>query len=115
MNDSPLPPSLMDFQYKFGLMVTYLGGPGESIQLMRKLAEEHSPHGCYSKVEAGKFYMDTIWGLRNMLFTRVFIIIISVICSYLDRPLGLKITKIIAAVLVVYAFTHMLSFCKCKI
>ena len=102
----------------FVLMVVNLGGPNETVNYLNA-SNKPLLFYCCCPSDKKKFYKNAAWNVWHFLFSRVVVVLLSVICSYASLANGSKIAKLlsvlfalVALVQLIYGVSSVVNLCK---
>jgi len=91
----------------FVLMVVNLGGPNETVNYLNA-SNKPLLFYCCCPSDKKKFYQNACWNVFHFLFTRVVVVLLSVICSYAALANGNKIAKLLSVLFALVALIQLI-------
>jgi len=91
----------------FVLMVVNLGGPNETVNYLNA-SNKPLLFYCCCPSDKKQFYKNACWNVFHFLFSRVVVVLLSVICSYAALANGNKIAKLLS---VIFALVALIQLC----
>lgn len=97
----------------FVLLVTNMGGPIETVNYLTK-SDKKLLFYCCCPLDKKKFYGKATWNLFHFLFTRVIVVFLSVICSYVDSKISKLLAilfSLVALIQLIYGVASVINLC----